>query len=269
MKTGKALIHEINSVALTDGQIAAWWLGQLGYAVKCGNTVIYLDMFLADHPKRLYPAPMMPEEVTNADLFFGSHAHADHIDTKSWPVLAQASPEAVFCVPASLLSDTSAVTAIKPERFMPLDDGVSFQFKDVTITGIPAAHETLDTDNYGRYLYSGILIRYGGRTIYHSGDCCIYDGLYSRLNRYKPFSLFCLPINGRDAERYRRNCIGNMTYQEAVDLTGAFKPDTVIPGHYDLMLGNTENVSLFTDYLEIKYPECRSVIPQYGEMILI
>lgn len=43
MKKGIELIEEINSCDLQKGNIAFWWLGQMGYIVKLGETVIYLD----------------------------------------------------------------------------------------------------------------------------------------------------------------------------------------------------------------------------------
>ena len=63
------------------------------------------------------------------------------------------------------------------------------------------------------------------------------------------------PINGRDAERLRDNCIGNMTYQEAADLVGVLKPGLAVPGHYDMFAFNGEDPRKFVDYVEIKYPE--------------
>ena len=62
-----------------------------------------------------------------------------------------------------------------------------------------------------------------------------------------------LPINGRDAERYRRNCIGNMTFQEAADLAGELQPELALPGHWDMFADNPGNPDAFVDYLTVKY----------------
>jgi L-ascorbate 6-phosphate lactonase len=80
MKTGTVLIKDIDNCKLKHGQLAFWWLGQLGYVVKSGNTVIYLDAFLSASASRNIPPMIRPEEVVNADFFFGSHDHTDHID---------------------------------------------------------------------------------------------------------------------------------------------------------------------------------------------
>jgi L-ascorbate metabolism protein UlaG (beta-lactamase superfamily) len=79
-----------------------------------------------------------------------------------------------------------------------------------------------------------------------------------------------IPINGRDAKRYRQNWIGNMTYQEAADLAGDVMPSLVIPGHWDMFEINGEDPVLFADYIDAKYGkkiECR--IPNLMEEIII
>ena len=79
-----------------------------------------------------------------------------------------------------------------------------------------------------------------------------------------------VPINGRDAERYLRNCIGNMTFQESVDLAGELMPRLVIPGHWDMFPGNTADPTDFSTYLEAKYGDkVPCLIPKHLEPIVI
>ena len=94
---------------------------------------------------------------------------------------------------------------------------------------------------------------------------CLYEGLTSRLCAERPDILF-LPINGRDAERYRRGCLGNMTYQEAADLAGAVRPRLVVPTHFDMFAGNSENPALFADYMAVKHPSVPVWIPRQGDV---
>ena len=68
MKTGKALIRDINECNLKKGECALWWLGQHGFIVKLGNRVLYFDPFLSRHKKRRIQPLLAPEDVTNADL---------------------------------------------------------------------------------------------------------------------------------------------------------------------------------------------------------
>ncbi|HHN46509.1 MAG TPA: MBL fold metallo-hydrolase, partial [Planctomycetes bacterium] len=116
-------------------------------------------------------------------------------------------------------------------------------------------HEFLDRDEAaGAYPYLGYVVEAGGFTICHAGDTCRYEGLETKLRRWR-FDALMLPINGRDARRLAANCIGNMTYQEAADLAGALEPALVIPAHYDMFAANSEDPALFIDYVNVKYPK--------------
>ena len=268
MKTGINLINEINHCTLGNGDLAFWWLGQLGYAVKLGDRVIYIDAFLSNHPERNIPPLLKPEEITNADFIVGTHDHLDHIDREVWHQLALSSPQAIFVVPAILIESLARELDIPQGRFAGLEDGVPFTLKGVRITGIPAAHEFLDQDLItGQYPYQGCVIEGNGCCFYHSGDCCIYEGLQQRLRQWDRFDVMFLPINGRDARKYRSNLIGNMTYQEAVDLVGSLKPRLAVPGHFEMFTGNSEDPYLFQDYLDAKYPGVACWIGGHGEMV--
>ena len=90
------------------------------------------------------------------------------------------------------------------------------------------------------------------------------------LKAFGPVDVALLPINGRDGERYRRNCIGNMTYQEAADLTGELQPRTVIPGHWDMFRDNPGDPCAFADYLDAKYPgQVMCLRPKHGEPVCL
>ena len=102
--------------------------------------------------------------------------------------------------------------------------------------------------------------------IYHAGDTVNYDGLLTRLQQF-PLDVVFLPINGRDAGRFRRNCIGNLTYQEAVDLAGELRVRLAVPLHYDMFAANSEDPQKFADYLNAKWPGVRSWVGSVGETV--
>jgi L-ascorbate 6-phosphate lactonase len=264
MLTGQALIDDVDQVEVRFGRYTLWWLGQHSFIVKLGPKILYIDLFLSPLAGRRVPAFLKPEEVNHADLFLGSHDHADHIDREVWPALAGASPKAKFVVPELLCGTLAKDLKIDPDRFVGLDDDKSVQIDGVKITGIAAAHEFLDRDPAsGRYPYLGYVIEGNGCTIYHAGDCCIYEGLATKLRRWK-FDVVLLPINGRDARRLAVGCIGNMTYQEAADLAGALEPKLTIPTHYDMFAMNAEDPNLFIEYMKVKYPALKTQRCDYG-----
>lgn len=262
------LVSDINCTTVAPGQCAFWWLGQLSFVVKLQDTIIYLDPFLTDLKGRMSPPLLRPDELAHASIIVGSHDHADHIDRDSLPAISEATT-APIVVPALLLDQLANDLHIHPSRFVGLDAGSSVTLDGVTITGIAAAHEFLDTDEKtGQHPYLGFVIAANGFTLFFSGDTCKYEGLESTLVDHTPDLVF-LPINGRDAARLACGCIGNMTYQEAADLAGALKPTLTVPGHFDMFEGNTIDPQLFVDYMRIKYPQLATTIPTYGKRVVV
>ncbi len=305
VSTHEQLIREIDAHRTPPGEIALWWLGQLGFVVKAGGSVLYVDAYLSARAKRQVAPLLRPEEVTNATLILGSHDHLDHIDRSAWPPMAVASPQAKFVVPAILLPRLAQELGIAPERFLGLDDGRTVEHAGVRITAIPAAHEFLDRDEAsGQYPYLGFVIHANGATLYHSGDTCLYEGMSARLRNIgihrgerrdrggegnhgsaeslpsapsassavnpheqpaeRRLDAMLLPINGRDAARLARGCIGNMTYQESADLAGPLGPGLVVPGHWDMFADNPGDPEAFAAYMHVKYPDVPVHIPAHG-----
>jgi len=268
MLTGQQLIDEVNSTALAPSECAFWWMGQLSYILKLGDKVLYLDPFLSPGKARTTPPLLKPAEVTNAAIITGSHDHSDHIDRPVWPALAQASPQAKFVVPAQVLPKLVAALKIPADRFVGLDDGASAEVAGIKITGVASAHEFLDQDpTTGKYPYLGFVIEGNGCRIYHSGDTCKYEGMEARLKKFGVIDVAFLPINGRDAPRLRSNCIGNMTFQEAVDLAGAVGVRLAVPSHWDMFKNNSEDPQKFADYMGVKFPRVRALVPKHGERV--
>ncbi|HEY3323280.1 MAG TPA: MBL fold metallo-hydrolase [Planctomycetota bacterium] len=282
MKRGAELIHDIDACSLRRGELGLWWLGQHSFVVKLGAAIIYIDPFLTPMKGRLIPPLLSPTDLAHADLILGTHDHADHIDRPAWPSIADAAPKAKFVVPDLLKERLSQELKIPLERFIGLDDGPligaagagvsnswTHDFGAVRVYGVAAAHEFLDQDRAsGRYPHLGYIVEGNGCTLYHSGDCCIYEGLQTTLLRWK-IDVVMLPINGRDAERLARGCIGNMTYQEAADLAGALEPRCTIPAHFDMFEGNLGDPIAFADYMRVKYPKLRVHVPVHGERCVV
>lgn len=268
-KAGRALIAEVDATSVGKGEAAFWWLGQQGFIVKTRNVVLYFDPFLSALPGRQVPPLLEPGEVRNADFIFGSHDHADHIDRTAWPALAAASPRARLVVPDILRARLARELGIPAARFLGVNDGKSARVGGIRVTGIAAAHELLSPDpRTGRHAHLGFVVEADGCVLYHAGDTCIYEGLETKLRRWK-LDLAFLPINGRDARRLAANCIGNMTYQEAADLAGALQPGLAIPAHFDMFAMNSEDPLLFAEYMRVKYPALAVHIPEHARRGLV
>lgn len=269
MPTGQTLVAEIDAFDAPLGTIAYWWFGQHSFVVKFGGRTVYFDPYLTPSPRRNTPPLLQPEDITNADLVLGTHDHTDHIDHPSLPALLAASPQATLVVPDLVREKLAGDLGLDGDRLVGMDAGKTAEVAGLRISAVAAAHEFLDRDPAtGRHPYLGYIVQGHGVTVYHAGDTCIYEGLRAAL---APFSidLAFLPINGRDAERYARRCLGNMTYQEAADLAGDIQPRRVVPTHFDMFNGNTENPELFRAYLNVKYPRLETEIPRHGTTAIL
>jgi len=264
------LAKDIEDAIVPTGRAAVWWIGQHSFVVKSGTTILYIDPFLSPLEGRLIPPLLEPARVTHATLIIGSHDHADHIDRGAWPALAKASPRARFVVPELLREGLARDLNIPIDRFAGIDDADTITLGDVRISAIASSHEFFDRDEAtGRYPYLGFVVEVGGVIFYHPGDTVVYEGLLTRLKQYRRFDAMFLPINGRDAKRYKLAIIGNMTYQEAADLAGSCEPRAVIPTHYEMFALNLADPVAFTDYVNVKYPKQAVHICQHGQRFLI
>ena len=260
----------IRETETPHGTAALWWLGQMGFWMKFGNALVSVDYYASPDAGRRVPPPVPMEEVRGLSVILGTHDHIDHIDHPAWKVWAQTCPDAKFvfpkaCLP-SLLKD-----GLPPERLIGMNEGDAVRIGGVTVRAIAAAHEFLDRDEEtGLYPCLQYVLEGNGALVYHAGDTTRYEGMRPALERLGPMDAAILPINGRDAKRYRARCIGNMTFQEAADLAGELRPRTVIPGHWDMFAMNAENPESFRDYLDAKYGGgIRCVIPEYRKTLIV
>lgn len=262
---GKDLVEDVLSADPPEGSIAFWWLGQASFIFKGGGRTLLIDPYLAPHPARQTPPLLAPEEVTFADYILCTHDHADHIDPEALPGIAQASPHCRFIIPRPTRRRVENL-GIRSDRLISLSHGEGFREGPFRVLALKAKHEFFDEDPFEGFPYLGYCVTLKDFRFYHSGDTIPYEGLVGMLRAFQPDAMF-LPINGRDAQRYRAHCIGNCTFQEAVDLAGEVGPRWAIPMHWDMFVGNSEDPAKFVGYLQAKYPHIQTWVGPAGERI--
>ena len=252
-----------------DKTVELTWLGQMGLLIKIKDTTICIDYFATPLEDRLVAPPIKSEDLKGVDAFLGTHNHLDHIDHEAWKIWAKTNPDAKFIFPRIHMEDVLS-DGVNPENAIGLNDGESVEIKDCIIRALPASHEFLDMDSEtGLYPYLQYIVEGNGVRIHHAGDTVRYEGMLSKVKSYGDIDIEMLPINGRDAKRYRANWIGNMTYQEAVDFAGEVGTQIVIPGHWDMFAINGENPEDFADYLDAKYKgKIKCIIPNVMKKIV-
>jgi L-ascorbate metabolism protein UlaG (beta-lactamase superfamily) len=242
-------------------------MGQHTFIVKAGGKVIYIDPFFADWPSRQTPAPLLPSEARHADIVLVTHGHGDHLDPESLRPMVEASPHARFVSPRTEADRMVDEAGIPTERLRPINAGDRLDLDGVKITAIKSKHESFDEHPELGFPFLGYVVEVGGVSFYHAGDTIMYDGLTLTLRGFTPLDAMFLPINGRDAERFLRGCLGNFTFQEAAELAGELGSGLAVPAHYDMFIGNQEDPARFVAFLNAKFPGIASWVGKVGERV--
>lgn len=242
---------------LNDHQAALFYLGQEGFLFKYHDTYVLIDPYLSDYVDqncctdtvkwiRRYPAPISAKEFDFVDYILCTHAHYDHADPYTLSTLAKINTKAKFIAPEPI-KDTIMSYGISEERMIGAVADKMIELEGCKIIPVPAAHEELRTDEHGNYYDMGYKILLDDISIYHGGDCCIYEGLTDRLMNT---DILMVPVNGRSYyKRYIEDIIGNMTCDEAIILAKETNADMIVPMHYDLYDCNRINPAQFVDCL--------------------
>jgi len=269
MDEASGLIAQIDALVVPPGALALWALGQAGYALKGGDTVIYIDPYLSgltgkSGDTRRFPPPVLPEQVTNAQVVFCTHEHDDHTDPLTLKALGAASPQAIFVGPATS-RDILRHVGIADERIIVPRVYEPVSLAGLRFTAVPSAHYHLEYDPERGHRWLGFLIELNGVRIYHAGDTILYDGLGEQLRPYQ-VDIACLPVNGRDWYREQQGIIGNLDAREAGQLAAYIGAKVLIPMHNDMFVSNRVNPACLADILDRYHPYQRYHWLQPGEL---
>jgi L-ascorbate 6-phosphate lactonase len=247
MLSGQALFDDVQAC----NHSAFWWLGQHSFMVKLGNTTLLIDPFLTEMPERNVPPLFAPQNAKAVHLVCCTHDHLDHICPVAISGLAKTTA-ATFIAPKACEARMLSL-GVASDRLVLLNPDEVVTVANVRVTAIKAKHEFFDQTPQGNFPYLGYVLESSGKTLYHAGDTVWWEGLQARLSAWS-FDVAFVPINGRDARRFKEGTIGNMTYQEAVDLVGELNIKLSVPDHYDMFDGNREDPQKFIDYMKVKFP---------------
>jgi L-ascorbate metabolism protein UlaG (beta-lactamase superfamily) len=245
-----AFLSDVKASARDDGRFRLWWLGQSGFLLASKGRFALLDPYLSDSLTKKYagtdkPHVRITERVVDpAALDFinvttSSHGHTDHQDPETLCALARANPVMPLVLPAATVALCCKRTGLPKRRLIPIDVGLTREIEPFTISAVASAHETLEYDEMGACKYLGYLLRFGGWTIYHSGDTVDYPGLAENVGRFN-VDLAILPINGRG-----RGVPGNLSAEEAAHLARRMGARLAVPCHYGMFEFNTGDPTEF------------------------
>jgi L-ascorbate metabolism protein UlaG (beta-lactamase superfamily) len=229
--------------SLPDGDgISLSWLGQAGFAARCGSVRFVVDPYLCDtlaekyrgtnnSYERMTSAPASAQDFAGVRYIFCTHAHTDHMDGATLQIVAREFPQCRFVIPRAYRMKARRF-GISDEALLPIDAGESLELADGwSVRAFPSAHEQLQTDLDGHHLFLGYHWQCAEMGFYHSGDCVPYDGLSANLRRV---DAALLPVNGRG-----KGVPGNFTFAEAAQLCRDAHIPYLIPHHFGLFAFNS------------------------------
>lgn len=246
----------ILSARVPAEKVGVFFLGQAGFAFKTASgELIALDPYLSDCCERYFGFKrLMPHLLDAREVIFDTliltHAHYDHFDPDSVPVLMASGRTHMI---------GAKDTAAECER-LNIKDNVTFLGVGQTVTagevmvkGMPCDHGELAPDALG------ILLTVGGKRIYIMGDTAYRPDLLENPE-IQGVDLLILPING---------AFGNLNEEQAAKVIAALKPALAIPCHFWNFAEHGGDPGKFQAAMAELAPDCAYRLMRQGEGMLL
>jgi L-ascorbate metabolism protein UlaG (beta-lactamase superfamily) len=195
--------------------------GHSCFELSEGETTLLLDPFL----KPNNPVAVATAEEVEPTHIALSHGHADHV-ADAVPLAKRTGAHCVALVELAEWLTGQGVEQVSDPNF---GGTVSFDWGSIKLVPawhtntLPGSEEAPFSAEHGIPIGnpSGLIIKLGGRTIYHAGDTCLFGDM-KLIGERDPIDVALLPIGGHYTMDRHDAVL-------AVDFLGA---DTVIPMHH-------------------------------------
>lgn len=180
----------------------------------------------SDNIKIYFDPYEINENNNNADIIFITHNHYDHYSENDIKKIYNANTK--FIIPKDLEKELLNL-GIKKENIITVVPCNNYNVLDISFKTIPA-YNINKPFHPKENNWVGYLINYNNFTYYIAGDTDITED-----NKLIKCDVAFLPIGGKYT----------MNYKEAAELTNIIKPKIVVPIHYGLIVGTTEDATEF------------------------
>lgn len=244
------------------------FLGQCGFLIEGKQVTIAIDPVLNDIVEngtsfRAYPPVMTPEELT-VNYIFCTHDHIDHLAVETVMGCLNTHNNTKVVIPRGC-KKILASEGLLEDRMILLSDLEEKVLSDtLSVKGLSTAHPVHQLNEECEDCNLAYSIVLDGKRLVHLGDTYLTERLQKSLAELGQIDVFMTPINGRDEEREARGIIGNLSSKQAADLASSLECEFVIPTHFDMILGNTEDPQNFAKAYVGKYS-----IPELEKDIIV
>ena len=229
--------------------------GQAGFILEdAAGYRVGIDLYLSNCCeryfgfKRLMPYLYNPQEL-QLDLLVATHAHYDHFDPDSVPLLMGDGKTQLVC--ARDVREEAERLHLDGSKITYLGHGEQFENGSICIRALACDHGELAPDALG------LLITFGGKTIYITGDTAYREDIFSDPAVHG-VDLLILPING---------AFGNLNEAQAAAAAGMVRPALTVPCHYWNFAEHGGNPDLFAKAMQTTQSEVPYLLMRPGESI--
>lgn len=181
----------------------------------------------SDNIKIYFDPYEINENNNDADIIFITHNHYDHYSENDIKKIYNANTK--FIITKDLEKELLNL-GIKKENIVTVAPNNNYNVLDISFKTIPA-YNINKPFHPQENNWVGYLINYNNFTYYIAGDTDITED-----NKLIKCDVAFLPIGGKYT----------MNYKEAAELTNIIKPKIVVPIHYGLIVGTTEDAIEFS-----------------------
>lgn len=248
--------QKVASLQVPEGTVGVCFLGQAGFIFKTAEgQLIAVDPYLSNCCERYFGFKrLMPYILDANDLIFdqiiASHAHFDHFDPDSIPVMmANGHTEFIGALDTKAECERLGIS----NNVAYLACGETLERGSVKITGMPCDHGK-DTP------YAlGLLLEISGKRIYIMGDTA-YRPDYLKNPKLHGVDLLILPING---------AFGNLDEEQAANVIKELDTGMAVPCHYWNFAEHGGNPGLFQQKMKEIAPSSIYYLMRQGEVSIL
>lgn len=213
-------VERIHALQVPRGHVGVIFMGQAGFLLKSpSGRLLGIDLYLSNCCeryfgfKRLLPRLLLPGEM-ELDYVIASHAHYDHFDVDSMPMLLSNSKTRLLTA-ADGVPECQRL-GIPEEKYTVIRKGEKRTAGEFTVLPVNCDHGELAPDAVGLY------ITCGDKNLYFAGDTCFRREIAEEMAKI-PVDFAAAPING---------AFGNMNGPEAAEFFRIVNPKLCVPCHY-------------------------------------